>query len=161
MAVFIQPRQFFRGMLERGSGHLVFISSMGGLISVFGYTAYSASKFALHGFCDALRQEMKPHGIRVSIVTPGDTDTPQLAFENQFKPFETRAIASNAPVVSPEYVAREVLRGISRGQYLIMPGLNLKIFYLLKRLLGYTFDQIMDLLIARAQRNSHNLSDGG
>jgi 3-dehydrosphinganine reductase len=141
------------GMLERGSGHLVFISSMGGLISIFGYTAYSASKFALHGFAGALRQEMKPHGIRVSIVAPPDTDTPQLAYENQFKPPETRALASNASIVSPDFVAEKLLRGVARGQYLIIPDFRCNLFYGLKRLLGSRFDWAMDLIVAQARRN--------
>jgi 3-dehydrosphinganine reductase len=141
------------GMLARGSGHIVFISSLGGLISAFGYTAYSASKFALHGFSDALRQEMKPHGIRVSIVCPVDTDTPQLAYENQYKPEETRALASNTGLASPEEVAAQILSGVARGSYLIIPSFEGKAFYWLKRVLGAGFDLGMDFLIARSRRN--------
>lgn len=76
------------GMIERGSGHIVNFSSLAGVIGVFGYTAYSGAKFAIKGFSDALRTELKPKGIKVSIVYPPDTDTPQLAWENQYKPFE-------------------------------------------------------------------------
>jgi 3-dehydrosphinganine reductase len=143
-------------MLERGWGHLVFISSLGGLISAFGYTAYSASKFALHGFSDALRQEIHPRGIKVSIVCPSDTDTPQLAYENGFKPAETRALAANASILTPEYVAEQMLSGISQGRYLIIPGMDAKLFYLLKRLLGGGFDRAMDWIIARARRKCHS-----
>jgi 3-dehydrosphinganine reductase len=143
-------------MLERGWGHIVFISSLGGLISGFGYTAYCPSKFALHGFADALRQEMKPRGIRVSIVCPSDTDTPQLAYENRFKPVETLALASNAGVASPESVAAQILNGVTRGKYLIIPGGEGKFFYFLKRMLGAGFDFGMDWIIARARRNDHS-----
>ncbi len=143
-------------MLKRGSGHIVFLSSLGGLISAFGYTAYCPTKFALHGFSDALRQEMKPYGIRVSIVCPPDTDTPQLAFEAPLKPHETRALASNVGLASPESVAVQIIKGISRGKYLIIPGFEGKLFYFLKRYLGAGFDAGMDLLIARARRNSHS-----
>ncbi len=115
------------GMLMRGSGHIVFISSLGGLISAFGYSAYCPTKFALHGFSDALRQEMKPYGIRVSIVCPPDTDTPQLAFEAPLKPQETRALASNTGLASPEMVAANLLKGVSRGKYLIIPGFEGKL----------------------------------
>jgi len=140
-------------MLARGSGHIVFISSMGGLISVFGYSAYCPTKYALHGFADALRQEMKPHAIRVSIVCPPDTDTPQLAFEAPLKPKETRALARNGGVSTPEFVADQIIKGVSRGKYLIIPGFESKLFYLLKRYLGAGFDAGMDLIIARARRN--------
>jgi len=140
-------------MLKRGSGHIVFISSMGGLISTFGYTAYCPTKFALQGFADALRQEMRPYGIRVSIVCPADTDTPQLAFEDPIKPMETRALASNGGVATPEFVADQIVKGVSRGKYLIIPGISSRMFYLLKRYLGAGFDAGMDLIIARARRN--------
>ena len=139
-------------MLKRGSGHIVYISSMGGLISVFGYTAYCPTKYALHGFADALRQEMKPRGIRVSIVCPPDTDTPQLAFEAPYKPKETRALASNGGVAKPEFVADQIIKGVSRGKYLIIPGFESNLFYLLKRYLGAGFDAGIDLIIARARR---------
>jgi 3-dehydrosphinganine reductase len=79
------------GMIARGSGHIVNISSVAGFLGVFGYTAYGASKYAVRGFSEVLRAEMKPHGIRVSVVFPPDCDTPQLAYENQFKPIETKA----------------------------------------------------------------------
>ena len=49
-------------MLERGSGYIVNIGSVASRIGVFGYTAYSGSKFAVAGFTDVLRMELKPHG---------------------------------------------------------------------------------------------------
>jgi len=51
------------GMIARSSGYIVNISSTAGLLGVFGYTAYGASKFAVRGFSDALRAEVKPLGI--------------------------------------------------------------------------------------------------
>jgi 3-dehydrosphinganine reductase len=140
-------------MLKHGSGHIVFISSMGGLISVFGYTAYCPTKYALQGFANALRQEMKPRGVRISIVCPPDTDTPQLAFETPYKPKETRALTSRGGVFTPEFIADQTIKGVSRGKYLIIPGFGSNLFYLLKRYLGAGFDAGMDVIIARARRN--------
>jgi len=74
------------GMLQRGSGHIINIASMAAVIGAFGYSAYGASKFAVRGFSDVLRSELKPLGIRVSIVFQSDTDTPQLAYEEPFRP---------------------------------------------------------------------------
>ncbi len=74
--------------IARGSGHIVNFSSLAGAVGIFGYTAYCGAKFAVRGYSDALRSEMKPRGIRVSCVFPPDTDTPQLAWENQFKPLK-------------------------------------------------------------------------
>ncbi|WP_299026232.1 SDR family oxidoreductase [uncultured Thermanaerothrix sp.] len=147
-------------MLKRGSGHIVNISSVAGFLNIYGYTAYGAAKFAVRGFSDALRMELKPYGIQVSLVFPPDTDTPQLAYENQFKPEVTRALAGNAGVLSPDVVAREILRGIRRNAYLILPGFETKVIYLLARLLGAGVNPILDYLVRRAlqrQRANQNL----
>ena len=119
------------GMIERRSGHIINISSMAGFTGVFGYTAYSASKFAVTGFSEALRAEMKLHGIRVSLVFPPDTDTPQLAYENQFKPPETKAAAGAARTLSAEEVAGAILRQTAQGNFLIFPGWESRLFYIL------------------------------
>jgi 3-dehydrosphinganine reductase len=139
-------------MIARGSGHIVNISSMGGLVGAFGYTAYGASKFAVTGFTDALRSELKPLGIKVSIVFPPDTDTPQLAYENQFKPPETKAISGNAGIKSAEEVAQEIVRQMERGRYTIMPGFESKFWYWLSRFLGTYKHNVIDWMVARAQR---------
>jgi 3-dehydrosphinganine reductase len=109
-------------LCEQGRGDVVNVSSLAGLIGIYGYTAYAASKFAVTGFSQALRQELRPHGIGVSLVCPPDTDTPQLAEENRTKPPETRAIAGTTRVLAPEVVAEALLRGVARGRFLIVPG---------------------------------------
>jgi NAD(P)-dependent dehydrogenase (short-subunit alcohol dehydrogenase family) len=58
-------------MRVRRSGAIVQISSMGGQMSFAGFSAYSATKFALEGFSEALADEVRPFGIRVLIVEPG------------------------------------------------------------------------------------------
>ncbi|MBS2965796.1 SDR family NAD(P)-dependent oxidoreductase [Actinocrinis puniceicyclus] len=58
-------------MRERGSGAIVQLSSMGGQMSFAGFGAYSATKFALEGFSEALADEVRPLGIKVLIVEPG------------------------------------------------------------------------------------------
>lgn len=140
------------GMMARGSGHIVNISSAAGFLGVFGYTAYGASKFAVRGFSDVLRAELRPLGIRVSIVFPPDTDTPQLAYENQFKPPETKALAGSAGVLSPRQVAEEILRNVARGRYVILPGLEMKLIYRLSGLLGNAVYPLMDWMIQNARR---------
>lgn len=144
------------GMLSRGSGHIVFISSLAGLIGFIGYTGYSGSKFAIRGFSDALRAEMKPNGIDISIVFPPDTDTPQLAYDNQHKPPELKATGANPKAMAPEEVARALLKGVVRKQYFIIPGMEGKILYWLSSLLGTKMYFVVDLIVAQARRKLQN-----
>ena len=71
-------------MMRSGNGGLVvFVSSICGLLSFTGYTAYGASKYAIRGFAEGLRNEMLPYRIRVHIAYPGNMDTEGFAVEEQ------------------------------------------------------------------------------
>ncbi|MGW0178211.1 oxidoreductase [Nocardia sp. NPDC003345] len=58
-------------MRAQGSGAIVMMSSVGGQMSFAGFSAYSATKFALEGYAEALADEVTPFGIRVLVVEPG------------------------------------------------------------------------------------------
>ena len=58
-------------MVARGRGHLVFVSSLSGKAASRASSLYSATKFGLRGFALALRQDLAPHGVGVSLVSPG------------------------------------------------------------------------------------------
>ncbi|TDD46651.1 SDR family NAD(P)-dependent oxidoreductase [Nonomuraea terrae] len=64
-------RAVLPGMRRRGSGWIVNMSSVAGLVGVPGFGFYSAAKFALEGLTDVLRQEVAPFGIKVLAVEPG------------------------------------------------------------------------------------------
>lgn len=140
------------GMIERGSGTILNISSQAGFAGVFGYSGYSASKYAVRGFSDVIRSELKPLGIQVSVAFPPDTDTPQLAFEEPLKPYETNFIAGATKVKSAEDVASDILKAMNRGKYIIIPGFDGKFFYHLVNLLGNITYFIIDILVNIAQR---------
>jgi 3-dehydrosphinganine reductase len=119
---------------------------------VIGYTAYGASKYAVRGFTDALRAEVKGMGIDVSIVFPPDTDTPQLAYDNLYKPPETKFLSALNSVQTAEGVAAAILDGISKKRYIILPGLDNKLTYWLISLAGTITYPVMDWLVARARK---------
>ena len=146
-------RAVMGGMISRGWGYIVNISSITGFVGVYGYTAYGASKYAVRGYSDTLRAELKPMGIGMSIVFPSDTDTPQLAYENKIKPPETKYLNSLANIRTPEKVAQAVVKGISRGDYLIFPSFDDKLIFKLSNIFGAGVYTIMDYLVYRAQRN--------
>lgn len=139
-------------MQKRRSGAIINISSIAGFIGVYGYTAYGASKYAVSGFTDALRAELLPYGIQVSIVFPPDTDTPQLEYESQFKPFITHEIAGSTRLMKAETVAAEVIKGVLKKNYLILPGSEAKLLYFGHHLLGGKLYPLMDLMIKSAIR---------
>ena len=62
-------------MREQKRGLLLVIGSIAGRVSIPMQSQYSASKYALEAFTDAVRMEMKPHGVRACIIEPGDTKT--------------------------------------------------------------------------------------
>lgn len=141
-------------LLERGSGHIVNVSSAAGFVGVFGYSAYSPAKFAVTGFSEAIRAELKPHGIKVSLVFPADTDTPQLAFENQYKPPETKALTSNTKVTPPEKTAEDILKGVARGKFIILPGFENKLAYHLNHAWNGLMAMIIDTTVAKVQKHT-------
>jgi NAD(P)-dependent dehydrogenase (short-subunit alcohol dehydrogenase family) len=87
----------------RGGGRIVLVSSIGGLIGIPFQAYYSASKFALEGFGEALSYEMAPFGISVSLVEPGNICTEFTAVRRQ---------ASNVPAEDPygEATAKAISR---------------------------------------------------
>jgi 3-dehydrosphinganine reductase len=143
-------------MMERRSGHIVNFSSVAGFVGAFGYTAYSAAKFAVRGFSDALAQEMRPYGIHVSVVFPPNADTPGFHYENQYKPLETHRIEGAVKTLPPDGIARTVIRGIERRQPYITPDFETRLYFLLTNspyvLTGLLRWLFFDRVIAQAHR---------
>ncbi len=148
-------KAFLPTLIKRGSGHIINISSLAGVIGVFGYTAYSGAKFAVRGFTDTLRAELKPKGIQVSIVFPPDTDTPQLTWESQYKPPETAILAGSDKPLDAANVAKTILKEVARNKYVIVPGSNAKLMYNLATHLGGLMYPIMDILVKDAINKSN------
>jgi len=67
-----------RRMVAQGSGHIVNIASMAALAPVPGIALYTASKFAVRGFSLAVARELRPHGVRVTVICPDAVKTPML-----------------------------------------------------------------------------------
>lgn len=137
-------------MQQRHAGNVVNISSIAGFIGVYGYSAYGASKFAVSGLTDVLRSELKPYGVKVSIVFPPDTDTPQLEYESKIKPFITKEVAGSASLMSAKAVADEILKKVAKGSYVILPGSEGKLLFTAQNLLGRGLYPVMDMMVNSA-----------
>jgi 3-dehydrosphinganine reductase len=140
--------------MKKAGGHIVNVSSMGGFIGVFGYTAYSASKFAVVGFSECLRAELKRFNINVSVLCPPDTDTPMMQSQGMARPKETIAIAGNAGLKTAEYVAAAMYKGLEKKLFIITPGISGKLIYLIKRLIPALLEALMDRTIRKVQQKS-------
>ncbi len=103
-------------------GHIVFFSSLLGFMGIMGYGAYVPTKFAIVGFAESLRNELKPHNIRISIVYPPDTDTPGLTTENEGKPPECAMMSETGGLLEPEEVSEYVINKLLKKKFHICPG---------------------------------------
>ena len=139
-------------MIERGAGSVVGISSAAGLVGIFGYTPYAPAKFAVRGLLEALRCELVPFGIHVGCVCPPDTDTPQLAYENRFKPPETRAISGQIKPITADRAAAAIVRGVERQQFLILADWQTRVLARTAGLLQGTYFGAFDRAVHKARR---------
>jgi len=138
-------------MIARRSGHIVNISSVYGYLGGYGYSAYCAAKFAVRGFSDSLRAELKPLGIRVSVVFPQNTATPQLEREIRLRSPVMNAL-DTTKVITADTVAKTIVKGIIRNQYIILCGTEAKVLFWLSNILGPGIYWIMDSTVAGAQK---------
>ncbi|XP_045105851.1 3-ketodihydrosphingosine reductase-like [Portunus trituberculatus] len=118
MGSFTVTQEVVRGMKQRAEGGaVVFTSSQGGLVGLYGFTAYSAAKAAVVKLAEALHMELKPHGITVTVCYPPDTQTPGFEEENKTKPVETRLISEAAGLFTPEQVAKKLVDDALQGNF--------------------------------------------
>jgi uncharacterized protein len=99
-------------MIVRKKGHVVNISSGAGKIATLNMSAYCASKFALNGWSETLYHELKPLGIKVSVVCPGPVQT---EFNRDFRNTEPKSPCSL--LVTPESVCREIIKAIEKDKF--------------------------------------------
>lgn len=108
-------------MKER-KGHIVNCSSLLGFMGIAGYAAYTPTKYALCGLTESLRNELTPYNIRFSILYPCDTETPGFEEENRSKPLEVLLMSETGGLLSPEQVAKKLIKGVIKKKFYILPG---------------------------------------
>jgi NAD(P)-dependent dehydrogenase (short-subunit alcohol dehydrogenase family) len=140
-------KAFLPHLIASGEGHLVNISSVFGLFSVGGQSAYNASKFAVRGFTEALAQEMRMagHPVKVSCVHPGGVRTAiarSARTNSKLSPEELDRQFRRIARISPQRAARSILRGVQRGQARILVGGDAHALDLIVRLLGARYQEL-------------------
>ena len=123
--------RFLPGMVERGSGHIVNISSLAGWVGSRGMSPYCASKFGLRGFGEALSADLEGTGVYVTNVYPCFSQTPIL--DSPQYGYEHRLSAPQHLVSDPADVVAKIVSGIRRNKLHVFPDFYSRLtFYLLR-----------------------------
>ena len=132
---------FLPQMIERGSGHIVNISSIAGWIGARRLTSYCAAKFGLRGFSESLSRDVEEYGIKVSTVYPWFSRTPILNSEH-FGPEEKVDVPDDV-VTDPADVVAAMLRGIRNDKLHIFPDKMSGRIQFMKRHVPRLFDRLI------------------
>lgn len=156
-------RAFAPTLTAQGHGSICLLSSIVAFVPIYGYSAYAASKGAIVAFGESLRQEMKLHGVRVTLYYPPTTDTPGLLEENRTKPGAVWAIESQSGwnrIYSADEVAMSIAAAIERGLAHGMVGLDSWILRLGQRFLPGLFRRMADAEVRRAVQTAAIRDEG-
>ncbi len=140
-------RAVLPAMIERRAGQIVFFSSMAGMLGIYGYSAYCASKFAVNGLVQALRQELLDTGVSVNLVCPPEVQTPMIAAEAGSILPQTRFLKDLGGTLQPEVAVQRIARGIDRNKALIIPGARANMMAWIARHFPWLFGKTSELLL--------------
>jgi NAD(P)-dependent dehydrogenase (short-subunit alcohol dehydrogenase family) len=134
--------------LWASKGHICFVSSVYGFLSTWAASGYTASKYAIVGFAEAVRQEFLIKGVTTTIFYPGTTETPGLEKENEDKdPIAWKIESENAfnKIYTADETANALLRTVERGNFygtgLFIPWL----FRLAARMVPRVVHMVLDM----------------
>jgi len=138
-------RAFLPVLRQSDAARIVNISSLFGLISPPGQAAYSASKFAVRGFSNALRCELEGSTVGVTVVHPGGvaTSIARNARKSHGKSAAevelTLARVEKLLRMPPQDAAEIIVKGVARGKARIMVGMDAKLGSLIERLMPVSY----------------------
>ena len=110
---------FLPRMVERGSGHIVNISSLAGWVGARGMSSYCASKFGLRGFGESLSADLEETGVQVTNVYPCFSQTPIL--ESPQYGYEEARVVPPQLISDPSHVVERMIAGIRRNKLHVFP----------------------------------------
>jgi short-subunit dehydrogenase len=148
MAPIRLTRCLLPSMIERRSGFIGFIGSIGGHVALPAGATYSTTKFGLRGFAGALRREVKEHGIKVSIISPGFVST-RLADDLRNVTARLRL-----RMLSADHVAKVIADAIDRPRREIIVPRYYHVFTWLERRLPFIIDRLSDWILATLKGNT-------
>ncbi|MDX1880488.1 SDR family NAD(P)-dependent oxidoreductase [Mycolicibacterium sp. 141076] len=132
---------FLPHLIASGDGHVVNVSSIFGLFAVPSQSAYNAAKFAVRGFTEALRQEMKlaGHPVKVTTVHPGGIKTNIVRNSTAASDIDSAGLNKlfdRAALTTPERAAQIILESVRKGHARVLVGPDAKIVDVIVRITG-------------------------
>jgi len=148
-------KAFLPGLRESKNAHLVNISSIFGIIGVPSQSAYNASKFAVRGYTEALRQEVEGDGIHVCCVHPGGIKT-NIARSAVIRDEDTNSEHAAAnfdtmAITSPDQAAAAILKAIDKRTKRLLIGRDAKLMNLIARLFPVNYPRFFQKDIENAR----------
>jgi short-subunit dehydrogenase len=151
-------KAFLPFLISSGGGHLVTFSSGFGLMAAPHYSAYNASKFAVRGFSESLRQEMAldGHPVSVTCVYPGGVRTPIMR-NGMFAAGEdaaaiTAMFETKIARMQPGRAADIILRAVARRRPQVLVGADAHLVSLVVRAAGSSYQNVLPWLARQASR---------
>lgn len=152
-------KAFLPHLQRAGFGHIVNTSSIFGLITVPGQSAYHAAKFAVRGFSECLRQELAEQNIRVSWVMPGGVKTNVVrnsryrVTDNQAPTKDEAAALFEAyAALTPDQAASQILQGAARNRARILVGRDARLLAFAAWLAPVRYPQLLGAFARRQGR---------
>lgn len=145
-------KEFLPHLIASGDGHVVNLSSLFGLLAMPGQSAYNATKFAVRGFTEAVREEMliAGHKVGVTSVHPGGIKT-AIARSARVSDKEDQAATAKLfdeklAKMTPERAAEIIVKGIQKNQARVLVGLDAHALHNFQKFTGSRYEDIVALV---------------
>ena len=158
-------RAFLPHLLAQTSAQVVNMSSVFGLVAPEGQAAYAASKFALRGFSEALRQELRGSSVRIMVVHPGGVDTAIASsamasgVSVQEATHERKRFA-RLPKLSATQVAERILQALPKGQDRLVLGWDARLLDVMQRCFPQGHARVLAWLMGWGNAPRRSKKDG-
>ena len=148
-------KEFLPHLIASGDGHVVNLSSLFGLLAMPGQSAYNATKFAVRGFTEALREEMliAGHKVGVTSVHPGGIKTAiarsARVSDKEDKAATAKLFDEKLAKMTPERAAEIIVKGITKNQARVLVGLDAYALHNFQKFTGSRYEDIVAVVSKR------------
>ncbi|KAB2812085.1 SDR family NAD(P)-dependent oxidoreductase [Pimelobacter simplex] len=148
-------KEFLPHLIASGDGHVVNLSSLFGLLAMPGQSAYNATKFAVRGFSEALREEMliAGHKVGVTSVHPGGIKTAiarnARVSDKEDKAATAKLFDEKLAKMTPERAAEIIVKGILKNQARVLVGLDAHALHQFQKFTGSRYEDVVALVSKR------------